>query len=383
MAEKSHNTMAPKPSPSSSKHDGKHKNKKQQQHQQHQQQQLEASTSPSAATPDKFERELQALAAKARTETWGRAARAQAAVFGRAAVLLALAGACSTVSQLALSPDYGAIPAARWHAQLVAAACFAGWASNLLLARLLPFGPDRLLPVVAAYVPAAQFLLARAAGPWLTARWAPLATEAVTLFPLVALSAACVADLLDGADLSALPRWLADAAPGLGSYGCFKAAEAGFGALIARHVGRSLLATRLGMQAALAGAYALLAPSRLLLWAVPALLHTAVFNTHVPTPAALSRLNAALAPEGYVVLDRHESVTGYVSVIDSPKEGFRLLRCDHSLLGGEWVKFIGKGRFRGNQVAEPVYGVFAMLEAVRLVETPEPIRDDEARALVM
>ena len=149
------------------------------------------------------------------------------------------------------------------------------------------------------------------------------------------------------------------------------------------YIGSTVLATRVGLELVLGASYALLAPSKMLLLAVPALLHTAVWNTHVPTAGALARLNQGMAKDGWVVLERKESVTGYISVIESKGDGFRLLRCDHSLLGGEWVKFIGQGRFKGNQVAEPVYGVFAMLEAVRLVKMPKRIVDREAKALVM
>ncbi|KAJ4293880.1 hypothetical protein N0V88_005394 [Collariella sp. IMI 366227] len=199
-------------------------------------------------------------------------------------------------SKLALSPIYGSIPAAKWHSKLLMFACFTGWSVNLALHQVLPFKPERLLPVLAAYVPVAQFLLGKVV---------------------------------------------------------------------------------------LAGAYALLAPSRLLVWTLPALMHTAVLNTHVATPMGLARLNSGLEEVGYVVLERAESVTGYISVIDSTKEGYRVMRCDHSLLGGEWVKFLGQGPFKGNQVAEPIYGVFAMLEAVRLVIMPKPVPDNEAKALVI
>ncbi|KAL2021243.1 hypothetical protein VTK56DRAFT_7322 [Thermocarpiscus australiensis] len=338
--------------------------------------------SSSSFTPENFERELQALAAKARTETWDKWAREQACVYFKSFVLLSLIAVYSTVSQLDLSPVYGSIPSARWHAKLLVAACFAGWSSNLLLSRALLFKPELLLPVIAIYIPTLQFFMGKASGV-LTASWGPLVTEAATLFPLVALSTACVANYLDAADLSALPGWLADAAPGLGSYGYFKAAEKVLGSLVDRYVGRTFISTRLGLEIVLSGLYMLFAPSKLLVWAVPALLHTAFLNTHVPTSAALSALNNGLAPAGYVVLDRQESVTGYISVVDSPKEGYRVMRCDHSLLGGEWVRFPGQDQLKGNKVAEPVYGVFAMLEAVRLVEMPKPIPDDKAKALVI
>ncbi|KAL2129270.1 hypothetical protein VTI74DRAFT_7993 [Chaetomium olivicolor] len=336
----------------------------------------------SSFTPESFEAELKALAAKAQTETWSNFLRDQATIYLKSGALLTLIALYSTVSQLALSPVYGSIPSSKWHAKLLMAACFTGWSSNLFLNRALPFRTEYLLPVIAAYVPVAQFLLGKISGT-LTAEWGPLVTEGVTLFPLVGLSAACVATYLDGADLSALPGWMADAAPGLGAYGFFKAAEVVLGVVVERFIGRTFLSTRMGMELVLAGSYALFAPSKLLLWAVPALLHTAVLNTHVATPMALARLNSGLESAGYVVLDRAESVTGYVSVIDSPKEGYRVMRCDHSLLGGEWVKFLGQGQFKGNQVAEPIYGVFAMLEAVRLVKTLRPVPDHEAKALVI
>ena len=262
------------------------------------------------------------------------------------------------------------------------AACFAGWSGNLALNRALPFRAERLLPLVALWIPVVQFGLGKWSG-LLTASWGPLVTEGLTLFPLVAVAVACVATELDGADLSWFPGWVADAAPGLGAYGFFKLAQRVVGGLAEGYVGRTVGNTRMGMEVVLGASYALVAPSKLLLWTVPALLHTALLNTHVPTSMALARLNSGLAPAGYVVLDRAESITGYVSVVESPKEGYRVMRCDHSLLGGEWVKFLGQGQFKGNQVAEPIYGVFAMLEAVRLVKTPKPILDEEAKALVM
>ncbi|KAK3384344.1 S-adenosyl-L-methionine-dependent methyltransferase [Lasiosphaeria ovina] len=336
----------------------------------------------SSFTPESFEHELKALAAKAKDETWARFAKEQAAVYLKSIVLLSLIAVYSNVSQLALSPVYGSIPSAQWHAKLIMAACFTGWSSNMLLSRTLPFRLVTLLPAIAIYIPTVQFFLYKASA-LLTAYWGPLVTEALTLFPLMSISAACVATYLDDADLSALPSWLADAAPGLGSYGFFKAAEKLSGSLLASHVGKSFFNTRLGLEVVLAASYALLAPSRLLLFTVPALLHTAFLNPHVPTSMALASLNSSLASDGWVILDRQESITGYISVMESLTDGFRVMRCDHSLLGGEWVKYIGQGQFKGNKVAEPIYGVFAMLEAVRLVETPHPTPDHEAKALVV
>ncbi len=335
----------------------------------------------SSFTPESFEKELKALAAKAKDETWSKVAAEQGAIYLKVITLLTLAAVFANASQLALSPVYGSIPAGRLHAKLIAAACFVGWSSNLMLGRKLPIRPVLLLPVIAVYVPVVQYYLGSVTA--LTAYWGPLVTEGLTVFPVVALSAACVATYLDGADLSFLPSWMADAAPGLGSYGFFKGIEKVSAGFLQTYAGRTIFNTRIGLESVLAASYALIAPSKLLLFTLPAVLHTALFNTHVPTSMALASLNNTLGADGWVILDRQESITGYISVLDSVKDGFRVMRCDHSLLGGEWVKYIGKGQFKGNKVAEPIYGVFAMLEAVRLVELSKPIVDKDAKALVM
>ena len=84
-----------------------------------------------------------------------------------------------------------------------------------------------------------------------------------------------------------------------------------------------------------------------------------------------------MVKSGWTLIDRQESVTGYISIIESAQKGFRVMRCDHSLLGGEWLAS------RKRRLADPIYGVFAMLEAVRLVEVPAKVPDKEANALVM
>lgn len=59
------------------------------------------------------------------------------------------------------------------------------------------------------------------------------------------------------------------------------------------------------------------------------------------------------------------------------------MRCDHSLLGGEWTKTPANYNPR---LRDPIYAVFAMLEAVRLVEPDDGSRaraDKDSSALVM
>lgn len=340
---------------------------------------------PDPNSPESFEAELKALAAKAKEDTWSKQLTSQLALYFNSLFLLSLAAAYSVVSQLALSPVYGSIPSARWHRYVTMAACFVGWSSNVALYRHLPFhSPSHLLPVIALWIPTIQFFLFKFSGLF-TAWYGPTITEALTYFPLMTITAACVATFTEQISLSKLPlpKFALEAVPGLGSYGYFLLAEKVFRHILTIDAGESFVKTRVGAEIGLALPYLLSAPSKLLLWTVPALVHTVLWNTHVQTPMALASLNTTLVANNWAILDRKESITGYISVVESLEQGFRVLRCDHSLLGGEWVKIQEMPQFRDNVVGETIYGVFAMLEAVRLVKMPEPIIDSEAKALVM
>jgi len=330
----------------------------------------------SSFTPESFERELKNLAAKAKEETWGKVISEQLTVYTKSAVLLGLIAISANVSELSLSPVYGSIPSGRWHPYVVMASAFIGWSTNLVLRRNLPFKPEYLIAVIAIYIPMVQFMLFKLSNTF-TGYWGPTITESLTLLPLMSLSISCVATYLEEADFTSLPRWLGDAMPGIGSWAFYKLAERTSAQLLHSQMGKSFFQTRMGLQMILGASYSLVAPSKLLLWTIPGLLHTAVLNTHVASPVALQSLNKTLMTEGFMILDRRESITGYVSVVENMQQGFRVMRCDHSLLGGEWTKFPAQ------PVAEPIYGVFVMLEAVRLVTTVDRAPDKEAKALVM
>lgn len=335
-----------------------------------------ATGAPDSISPERFEKELKNLAAKAKDDSWSNSTLGQASLYLKTAIVLGLLGVASNASQLALSPVFGSIPAAIPHSPVIMAGCFVGWAGNLFLNRMLPFSTELLLPLVALHFPIVQFLL----GPYsdkLGSWWGPVAIEGLTVFPLAAVTAACVANYLEQAELGALPQFVADAAPGIGSWGFFKFAERVANQQLQPFIGKTFVLTRIGLQLLLAATYAVLAPSKYLVLAIPALLHTAVLNTHVMTPMATNSLNSTLLAQNWTLLDRRESLTGYVSVLEDLDKGVRVLRCDHSLLGGEWV------RYKGPIISEPIYGVFVMLEAVRLIEREVPIVSNEANALVM
>ncbi|TQW09381.1 spermine/spermidine synthase [Cordyceps javanica] len=358
-----------------------------------------------AASKAQYERELRGLASKARTD--GSATARLGAQLRRArlaATYLLLAGFFAHASQRVLAPVYGSLPAAAHHGRVLAAAAFAGWAGNLFLARALaplPAAPSaaRLLPAAALAAPLVQLALE----PWSAALgpvWGPVLAEALTVAPVVVLAAACAADALEGlGPLPLLPRFVTDALPGMGSWALFAASENLAREFVLRFAGRpettssqtqaaaaaaaaevtSFALSRVGMQLSLGGLMAALAPSAWVLLAAPALAHTLWLNPHAPTRRADASLNATLRAHDWLLVDRRESNTGYVSVLQSLRGGFRVLRCDHSLLGGEYTD----PSVSGGLVAEPIYGVFAMLEAVRLIRTEKQVPDDEAKALVI
>ncbi|CZT43110.1 related to spermine/spermidine synthase family protein [Rhynchosporium secalis] len=329
-------------------------------------------------TQENFEKELKSLALKAQDETWGKWASEQAWTLALSGTLLALGAIYSNVSLLSLSPVYGGIPSSALHAKGIMAACFLGWSSNLHLKRLLPVKPQFLLPLIAAYIPMVQFFLFKISGR-LGGIYGPIVTEALTSLPLLLLSVSCTATILDDLEMSpGRVQWLADAMPGMLSYSFLKGVEHVSMNSISRSIGASFLQTRLGLQILLTGLYSLFAPSKLLLYAIPALLHTALFNGHVQLPYTTSVLNSTLDRHNWTIIDRQESLTGYISILESYEQQFRVMRCDHSLLGGEWL--VKSSR---NSMPEPIYGVFVMLEAVRLVEVETPIPDSQAKAFVV
>ncbi|KAI3333919.1 S-adenosyl-L-methionine-dependent methyltransferase [Ustulina deusta] len=325
-------------------------------------------------TKEDFENELNALARQANDDTWARWGKQQVAVYGQATALIILTAVYANVSVLTLSPVYGQIAANRFHQYVVWTGLFVGWAGNLALRRVLPVKTITILPLIALQIPMFQFYLF-ALSSLFGVEYGPAITEALTLFPLVVVSASCIADILDEADLTGLPSSVASSAPGLVSYIVFRYSETTFFKQLVEQMGTSIMQTRMALELVLAATYSIMGRSQLLRYAVPGILHAVFYNTHLMTESATASLNSTLNANGWSLVDRWESNTGYISVLDSYANGYRVMRCDQSLLGGEWTKF---GR---NIVAEPVYSVFTQLEAVRLVQVPGKVPDNEAHAL--
>ena len=277
--------------------------------------------------------------------------------------LVALAAVYSPVSQLSLTPVYGSIPSGLHHSRLMMAAVLLGFMAKSSVQRYVPGNVANYLPVHAFLIPPIQILLFRYSGTF-GPLYGPLITEFTTYFPLAFLSVYAAAMALDSLDLSRYGERVQNSGPAIVSYLVFNTVEKFSTGFILRNVGTSLIFTRTGLQFVLAIFYALLLPSRALLFAAFPVLHFASMNAHVPLQRTTLALNNTLQMHNYSLVARQESLTGYISILDNLKDGFRVMRCDHSLLGGEWIPPPG---YKWT-VKDPIYSVFTTLEAVRLVQ---------------
>ncbi len=301
-----------------------------------------------------------------------------------AIVLLVLAATYSPVSQLNLSPVYGAIPASIYHRSLTLAAILTAMTVKTMLKNYLPVNVAKLTPILAFSIPTIQFFLFRQSSQ-MGATYGPLVTEALTYFPLVFLSIFGARDLLDLLDLSQYGGSIRFAGPSILSCALFSGAQKFSALVLKRNIGSNLLLTRSGLQIVLASIYAWMLPSKITLFAILPLLHSAFFNVHISLGLTSALLNETLHANNYSLVARQDSSTGYISVLDNTRDGFRVMRCDHSLLGGEWFHIPANAE---TGLREPIYAVFAMLEAVRLVqpvgrEEGYTVTDSQKNALVM
>ena len=301
----------------------------------------------------------------------------------RAAALLVLAATYSPVSQLNLSPVYGAIPSSIYHQSVTLAALLTAMTAKPTLARL-PVDLAKLIPFLAFSIPTIQFFLFQQSSRF-GATYGPLLTESLTYFPLVFLSTCGAGTMFELWDLSYFGEPVRIAGPSVVSYALFSGAQKVSTWLLKRIIGSNFLLTRSGLQCVLASFYALILPSRMTVLALLPLLHSAFFNVHVPFGHTSALLNKTLQANNYSIVARQESLTGYISVLDNLEDGFRVMRCDHSLLGGEWLHIAANAE---TGMREPMYAVFAMLEAVRLVQPVgtkdgQTVADSQKKALVM
>jgi hypothetical protein len=280
----------------------------------------------------------------------------------KAAAYLAITAIFSNVSQLSLSPVYGSIPSELYHNRGVQVVFVLAWLTRKVLRNILPRNLAQWIPIHAFWIPTLLLILFGQSS-LLGATWGPLVTEAITFYPLLALAIYSSAPFLESQSYG----WTAEVWQALGSYKFFRIFEDASGTFIGSYIGTNAFMTRSGLQFVCATLYAGVAPSKRLIFVLPSILYSAIFNVHTPLPRNTALLNSTLFEQtSYRILAREESLTGYISVLENKKDGFLALRCDHSLLGGEWLP---RGNGYGASVREPIYAIFVMLEAVRLFET--------------
>jgi hypothetical protein len=118
-----------------------------------------------------------------------------------------------------------------------------------------------------------------------------------------------------------------------------------------------------------------------------------------PGPTVSDEL-AAASPPAVRRLNRRESTTGVITVTENliDNEWARLLRCDHSLLGGLWIGQARRVVAQENgvrqidskkmdaevlQLSDSVYATFLIQEAVRLVDRHSDFDSNQQTALIM
>ncbi|KAJ5280139.1 hypothetical protein N7478_005511 [Penicillium angulare] len=300
--------------------------------------------------------------------------------FGTGVALLFLAAAYSPVMGLVLSPVYGSLPAHIFHVYGVAISGGAGWFLKDHIQRRIGRTAAYILPVLAFWTPTLQYFLMQQSSK-LGNPAGPVITELFGYYPLVLLTVAIAGKQIQSAlHLEGQGEILADHVPMLSTYAIYSLGEHIARAILSYAIGFTFVFSRAGLQFVIAILYAVVVPrTKLLLLAIPSLLFTVTSDVHL---GGIGAANSALQHEGYSLLARQESYTGYISVLENNEEGFRVLRCDHSLLGGQWTKSTPGYH---PKVEDPIYAVFAMLEAVRLVEPDNGVHrvDADSKALVI
>jgi hypothetical protein len=306
----------------------------------------------------------------------------KAKVLFKAAAFTTIAGVASKLSLLNLSPVYGSIPAGLYHSNLVTFVVILAYIARRTLKKDENRDYEYLIGPWLYWTLPIQFQLfqySEAFGPV----WGPMITEAATFFPVLFLTLLSAGFAID--ELGLAQRYgqrVADGVPAVASFAVFSMAEQAADVVIPRIIGTSDFSTRTGLQMITASLAALLSRSKFLAFAMPAMLHTLFSNPHHYALATTKYVNSTLYEYQYGLIDRRDSLTGYLSVVHNKKDGYLAMRCDHSMLGGEWL--VTPKRIKdGMTERETIYAVFTMLEGVRLVKSDVFAPDDEKDGLFM
>lgn len=306
---------------------------------------------------------------------------------------LFLAAMSAEVSKLSMSPLYGSIPSIasldwlrgglKYDQRYIAMIVSVSLAKMFFSKRTL--GLSKHFAIWGFFVPSIQSGLYSFSGK-LGPIWGPRTTYLLTSVPLSCFSLLHLVILI--AELSPFAPF----AEGVASHSLIHFSGRGLGTLLLTGTmyhslariktylanrlpmimmlkfGTHAVFSRFGLQTVTALLYTQLAASlerfNLIFIAILPLLHLAFVCPHLPLSYNTHVLNSTLRAEGYSMVARQESLTGYISVLDNVIAGYRVMRCDHSLLGGQYLN-----KPWGSRYNEPVYTIFLTLEAVRLLQT--------------
>ena len=285
----------------------------------------------------------------------------------KALQLAILAALYSPISWLSLTPVYGSVPSALYHNQGRMVAYFVGFLGRKQLRKILPVNIIEWLPAFAFWIPTLQFVLFKYSSN-LGLPYGPVITELFTYYPLTLLSLFAVGTYLDDIDFSGLGNnFVAQHVPSVGTYLVFNATQRFTRSILSKVIGSNVVVSRIGLQLGVAILYILSIPGAMLWPTIPSIAFTMMYNVHTPIQRTTNVLNSTLQLHNFTLIDRQESITGYISVLDNTAAQYRVMRCDHSL---------------PSRAQEPRYAIFAMLEAVRLVEADDgqPRRPDSESA---
>ncbi|EPS37918.1 hypothetical protein H072_8453 [Dactylellina haptotyla CBS 200.50] len=308
----------------------------------------------------------------------------QTDIFNVLATLL-ICSVASYASQLSLSPVFGEIPSGLHHDETKNTAFAAAASIALALKYTLPRSRILLrlsrliIPLIAVNIPIAQGFIWQYAKE-LGATNGPIVTEALTIGLLLGLTVFTVTGSIRpiGAPVGAVAA--ADLTLLGISWLVFTYGEKAASRFLSPYVGSGWPMTRCGMEATISIFAASLHRSPLVFAAIPSFFPIFYMDPRcIMGGKGVAKLNEHLEPLNFSVLARQESNTGYLSVIENKESQYRFLRCDHSILGGVWLKQhpnLYRSAANPEHLREPIYAVFVMLEAVRLVDPPARERKD-------
>ena len=298
------------------------------------------------------------------------------------AILSSLAVLISVSSQATLAPIYSSLPAAAHQSSTIAASFLVGIFARRRCKTSRSGQVLRILGVAAFWVPVVQTFLFRQSA-ILGVVAGPAVTGLVNAQCIIAGVAYAIAETLEGVRLEPrLPTYISAWLPTLLLTGLVLAVSRFFPTLLPGLGGIIGASSPVRTQLFTAAVLTCLAPSRLAVLSLPAIVHALVANPHCDTAYTTTVLNQQLHKHNWTLLDRRWSTTGYLSVLEDQAADMRVLRCDHSLLGGEWLLTDDRKR-HGWTTSETILTVFQVLEAVRLMETNHLVSDTDAHALVI